>query len=104
MKKIIFILLSVALSTGAFAQTKAADTKKLENTIADKKADKHVAAHNLKHLRVTKALRGRREVRMHRRSIHRQGENLERNHGVKHPVTEAKEKVKANKDARKGKE
>ena len=95
-------MLGAVLTTGAFAQTKKAETKKLENTIADKKADKHAAGADLKHLRIEKALQRRKEVRAHRRSIRRQGKHL-RNQGVKHPIHEAKEIVKADKDAMKGK-
>ncbi len=96
-------MLGAVLTTGAFAQTKKVETKKLENTIADKKADKHEAGNNLKHFRVKRAVNGRKEVRSHRRSIHRQGRNLTRRHGVRHPIHKAKVEVKEEKDAKKGK-
>ena len=104
MKKMILLLFVGALfSTCALAQTSDIknDKKVLQNTIKDKKEDKHQAGKDLAHLRVKKALRGRREVRRHRRSIHAQGEHLE-NHGVKHPVENAKKVVKKEKDLKKG--
>ena len=100
MKKFAMLLLTgIMLSTGAMAQTKDVkeDQKVLKNTIKDKKEDKHEAGKNLANLRVKKALRGRREVRRHRRSIHRQGEHLEA-HGVKHPIEKAKHQAKIDKD------
>ncbi len=92
-------IMGILLSLGAMAQNKDVknDQKVLKNTIVDKKADKHEAGKNLAHLRIKKALRGRREVRRHRRSIHRQGEHLE-SHGVKHPIHKAREQAKLEKE------
>jgi len=104
MKKVILFLLGVALTSGVFAQTAAKEETKLTNSIVDKKADKHVAGRNLKHLRVKKALRNRRVVRADRRHIRRMGNHLENRHGVNHPVHKAKVRAKAMKDAKKGKD
>ena len=106
MKKIAVLLLTaVFLSVGAVAQTKDVkeDQRVLKNTIKDKKYDKHTAGKNLENLRIKRALRNRREVRRHRRSIHRQGEHLE-NHGVKHPIQKAKVQAKADKDKKNGRD
>jgi hypothetical protein len=104
MKKAILFLLGAVLTTGVFAQTAKKEETKLTNTIVDKKEDKHVAGGHLKHLRVKKALRTRREVRRHRRTIRRTGNHLKNAHGVHHPVHKAKLRAKAEKDAKKGKE
>ena len=101
MKKLILFLLGAVLTTGVFAQTVNKEENKIANKIVDKKGDKHVAGRHLKHLRVKKALRTRREVRAHRRYIHRAGERLE-DRGVKHPIHKAKLRAKAIKDAKKG--
>ncbi len=101
MKKItILLLISAMLSTVAVAQSHRVNTeqKTLKNTIKDKKEDKHEVGGNLAHLRVRSALRGRREVRRHRRSISRQGERQE-NRGVQHPIMTAKRQAKTEKDA-----
>jgi hypothetical protein len=106
MKKITFLLLSsIVFSTCVMAQTKEVktDEKNLKNTIVDKKEDKHEAGTDLAHLKVKSALKKRKEVRRHRRSIHRQGENLEA-HGVKHPIEKAKHEAKAEKELKKAKE
>ncbi len=103
MKKVILFLLGAILTTGVFAQTVKKEETKLTNTIVDKKQDKHVAGNNLKHLRVKRALRNRREVRRHRRYIHKTGEKLE-DQGVKHPIHKAKVRAKAIKEANKGKD
>jgi hypothetical protein len=106
MKKMTILLLMVLLfGTGAMAQKTSVktDQKVLKNSIKDKKEDKHEAGKDLAHLRVKSALKGRKEVRSHRKSIHKQGEHLE-NRGVKHPITKAKHQVKTEKDVKKGKD
>ena len=106
MKKITTLFFAgIILSSSAMAQTKdvKADQKELKNTIEDKKEDKHEAGKDLVHLRVKPALAKRREVRRHRKSIHKQGEHLE-NHGVKHPIGKAKHEAKADKEMKKAKE
>ena len=106
MKKIAILLFAgVIFSTGAMAQTKDTKTEQrvLKNSIADKKEDKHEAGKDLDHLRVKSALKGRREVRHHRKSIHKQGERLE-NRGVKEPIEKAKHQAKVEKDVKKGKD
>jgi hypothetical protein len=103
MKKIIFLMLGAALTTGAFAQTtKKEETRNLENKIADKKEDKHEAGKDLENGRIRKAVKGRKEVRSHRRTIHRMGKHLEKAHGVQHPIHKAKVEVKKEKDIRQG--
>jgi hypothetical protein len=110
MNKIAILLFTgIVLSTGAMAQTKAqaqdnkADQKELKNTIIDKKEDKHEVGSDLAHLKIKSALRERREVRRHRRSITKQGEHLE-NHGVAHPITKAKHEAKAEKEMKESKQ
>ena len=99
MKKIIILLfLGAVFSTAAIAQTDVKkDEKTLKNTIKDKKEDKHQVGKDLAHLKVKSAIRERKEVRAHRRSIHRQGKHLRR-HGIKHPIENAKHKAKVDKD------
>ncbi len=104
-KTALFLMMSVAIGTTGLAQTKdiKQDEKKLKNSITDKKEDRHEAGRDLGHLRVKKALKERREVRHHRRSIHHQAEHLN-DHGVKHPMQKARHQAKAEKEAKKGKE
>lgn len=100
MKKfIVLLLMSGFISTAVTAQTKVQKKEEtvLKNTIKDKKEDKKEVGNDLKKLRVKEALKDRKEVVHHRRSIHRQGEHLE-NQGVKHPVKTAKDKIKVEKD------
>jgi hypothetical protein len=106
MKKIVFILcIGLASATGVMAQTKDVkqDQKVLKNSIADKKEDKHEVGKDLAHLRIESARNKHKEVRRHRRSIHKQGQHLE-NHGMKAPIRKAKRQAKADKDAKKGKD
>ena len=106
MKKfMLLLLLGTVLTTAVSAQSKDVkdDKRVLKNTIVDKKEDRREAGKDVTHLRAKAALRHRREVRRHRKSIHRQGEHLE-NHGVKHPIRKAKYQAKAEKDARKGRD
>lgn len=100
MKKIIiFLLMGGIFTTAVTAQTK--DVKKdetvLKNTIKDKKEDRREAGKDLANLKVKAAVKERKEVRHHRKSIRRQGKHL-RNHGVKHPIKTAKDKAKVDKD------
>ena len=100
MKKLILLLFAGALfSTAAIAQSKDVqnDKKILKNTIKDKKEDKHEAGNDLAHLRIKSAIRERKEVRSHGRSIRRQGRHLKR-HGVSHPIEKAKHEAKVDKD------
>ena len=105
MKKIaILVFIVFGFGAATMAQTKDVknDQRVLKNSIKDKKEDKHEAGSDLAHLRVEKAIQGRKEVRRHRRSIHKQGKHLER-HGVKNPIHKAKVQAKAEKDAKNGK-
>ena len=100
MKKFIFLLLLGAVcSTGVMAQTKDIKNDKtvLKNTIKDKKEDKHEVGKDLSKLKIKAAIEDRKEVRSHRRSIHRQGRHLRRS-GVRHPIEKAKHEAKVDKD------
>jgi competence protein ComGC len=100
MKKIIFLLLIGAIvSTNSIAQTKDIknDQTVLKNTIKDKKEDKHEAGTDLANLKIKSAIKERKEVRHHRRSIQKQAKHL-RKHGVKHPIEKAKHEAKVDKD------
>ncbi len=93
-------------STAAFAQAKEevkTEEKELKNTIEDKKEDKHEAGKDLAHLKIKSALKERKEVRHHRRKIHKIGEHLE-DKGVNHPIDKAKHEAKADKELKKAKE
>jgi hypothetical protein len=96
MNKIIILLFVSFLATaGLFAQSPEVKQEQanLKNRVKDKKEDKHEVGNDLAHLRVKSALKGRREVRRHRKTIHNQGERLEKK-GVKSPVTKAKRQAK----------
>ncbi len=111
MKKLIFILLGFALTSGAMAQTaekKAAMDKKktekqLNSTIAAKKDEKHEAGSDLKHLKISAAVKDRKEVRADRRRIHRKAHHLKKAHGSKHPRIKAQRAVKDEKDEKNSK-
>jgi hypothetical protein len=104
-KTTILLCIAIVLSAGAMAQTADVknDEKALKSSVKDKKEDRHEAGKDLTHLKVKSAIKERKEVRSHRKSIHKQGEHLEA-HGVKHPISKAKHQVKAEKEAKKGKE
>ena len=100
MKKILLALfLGAICSTGVMAQTKEIKNDKivLKNTIKDKKEDKHEVGKDLAKLKLKSAIKERKEVRYHRRSINRQGKRLRR-YGVKHPIEKAKHAAKVDKD------
>jgi hypothetical protein len=111
MKRIAFILLSFALTSGAMAQTatkkaemdKKKTEKQLQTTIKEKKDEKHEVGSDLKHLKVSAAVKDRKEVRSDRRRIHRKAHHLKKAHGVDHPTIKAQKEVKEAKDQRKGK-
>ena len=103
MKKLTFLLLfGLSISAGAMAQTVNKEQKTLKNSIKNKKEDRKEVGEDLGHLRMKAAVRHRKEVRHHRRSIHRQGEHLE-NRGVIRPIHKAKVQAKKEKEAEKGK-
>jgi len=106
MKKFAILLITgLVLCTGAMAQTKdvKSDQKALKSTIKDKKEDKHEEGKDLAHLRIKSAMKEHREIRHHRKSIHKQGEHLEA-HGVEHPIVKAKHQIHEEKEIKKGKD
>ncbi len=105
MKKLTVLIIIIGLfttSTKAQKRRIEADQKELKNTIKDKKEDRKVIAKDVAHLRLKKAVQGRKKVRHHRKNIHHQGKHLE-NNGVKHPIIKAKQKAKAEKEMEKSK-
>lgn len=111
MKKLIFIALGLALTTGAMAQTpkkkaeidKKKTEKELQTTIAAKKDEKHEVAADMKHLKLRAAIKDRKEVRADRRRINRKANHLKKAHGVEHPIIKAQKAVKEDKDEKNGK-
>ena len=105
MKQIFFILLGFAITTSTIAQTaekkaemdKKKTEKQLGTTIAAKKAEKHEVGADIKHLKVSAAVKDRKEVRADRRRIHRKSKHLKNAYGVKHPRIKAQKEVKENK-------
>lgn len=106
MKKIIFILLGVVLTTGAMAQTtekkvqidKRKDEKELKNEIAAKKDEKKEVGNDLTHLKIGAAVKDRKEVRADRRRIHRKARHIKKYHGVEHPIIKAQKQLKEDKE------
>ena len=103
MKKVLSILLGVALTSVAMAQTtpaaKAEGGKKqgeeqLEKAVEDKRADRKEMGKDLTHLRISKAVKHRKEVRRHNKAIRKGSRHLRRHHDVKHPVMDAKKEIK----------
>lgn len=98
-KNILLAAIGIALSFGAVAQSKdiRKDKKDLKNTVKDKKEDRREAGNDLGHLRIKSAIKGRKEVRHHRKTIRHEGSHL-KDHGVKHPVSDAKKQIKEEKE------
>ncbi len=102
MKKVLSILLGVALTTSAMAQTPAVKAEvnkekqmeQLEKSVEDKRADRKVMGKDLTHLKISKAVRDRKEVRRHNKAIRKKSRHLRRHHGVKHPVMDVKKEIK----------
>lgn len=103
MKKVLSILLGLALTSGAMAQTtpaakaeagKKQGEKQLEKSVEDKRADRKEMGKDLTHLRISKAVKHRKEVRRHNKAIRKGSRHLRRHHGVKHPVMDAKKEIK----------
>ena len=106
MKKMAILLITgIILGTGAMAQQKdiKKDEKVLKNTIKDNREDRRESGKDLAHLKVKSAIRENKEVGQHRRSIRKQGKHLKK-HGVKHPVTKAKQQIREEKEIKKGKD
>jgi len=105
MKKItILILTGLIFCTGAFAQSKDVknDKQAIKSSIKVKKENKKETRKDLAHLKINSAMKENKEVGLHRRSIHKQGEHLEK-HGVKHPVAKAKHEINEDKEMKKDK-
>ena len=111
MKKIAFILLGFALTSGTMAQTaekkaemdKKKTEKQLENAIEAKKDEKHEVGSDLKHLKIGAAVKDQKEVRSDRRRIHRKAHHLKKAYGVKHPIIKAQKEVREDENEKKGK-
>ena len=105
MKRLFFILVGAALTTGAMAQTpekkeeisKKKSEKQLKNAVAEKKEEKHEVANDLKKLKIDKAIDDRKDVRAQRKIIHRRARHLKQAHGSKHPIRKAQKQLKAEK-------
>jgi hypothetical protein len=98
-KNILLTAIGIALSFGVMAQTKdiRKDKKDLKNMVKDKKEDRKEAGSDLGHLRIKAAIKDRKEVRHHRKTIRHEGSHLKK-HGVKHPVYKAKKQIKEDKE------
>ena len=102
MKKVLSILLGVALTTSAMAQTPAVkaevnkekEKEQLEKSVEDKRADRKEMGKDLTHLKISKAVKHRKEVRRHNKAIRVKSRHLRRHHGVKHPVMDVKKEIK----------
>ncbi|HEY4337232.1 MAG TPA: hypothetical protein VGM89_15080 [Puia sp.] len=103
MKKLIFVLLGVGLSVGAFAQTehpvKKEEMSHLRGDVRAHKAATHQVNNDLAHVRVKKAVRDHRDVSRVNKDERADAKRL-RERGVSHPVTKAKRQVKVQDDNR----
>lgn len=105
MKKLFFILLGTSLATGAMAQmteTKEQMDKKkteqeLKKTIREKKEEKKEVGEDLKHLKIGKAIKDRKDARAMTRKVHRKGKHLRKHHGVKRPIHKAQKEIREEK-------
>jgi Ni/Co efflux regulator RcnB len=97
MKRLIIIMLGMAFTTGAMAQTKKAEEKDLKKTIEAKKDEKKEVGDDLKHLKVGQAVEDRKDVRAIRKNEHRKAKHLKKAHGVKNPVHKAEKEIREEK-------
>ena len=105
MKKLFFILLCTALATGVMAQItekkEAMDKKKtekeLKKAIIEKKEEKKEVGEDLKHLKIGKAIKDRKDVRAYTKKIHRKGKHLRKHHGVKRPIHKSQKEIREEK-------
>jgi hypothetical protein len=107
MKKLIFLLAGIALTTAAMAQApekkqeiKKEEMKDLHKDVVEKRHDRKEIGKAAAHGRVKKAIVKRKEVRADKRDINYDAKRLER-HGVKHPVVKVKHKIRSEKEAKK---
>lgn len=106
MKKVLFILLGIALTTASMAQTPAQQVKKkeemkdLHRDVAEKRHDNKKMAKHITHAKFKKAVADRKEKREDKKDIHKDQARLERQ-GVKHPVAKVKHQMKAEKEEKK---
>jgi hypothetical protein len=106
MKKYVFIILSLALTSGAFAQSvvkKAKvkeDKKELRSDIKEKREEKAEVRKDLTHLQVKKAKADRKDVKAAHKEEDKDAEALE-NQGVKSPKAKARHEIHEEKEAKK---
>src|SRR5450631_2538219 len=91
MKKVFFILFSIAISAAAIAQTpvqqekKKAEMKDLQKDVVEKRQENKKIGKHITHVKFKKAVADRRDKRAEKKDIHKDEVKLEKE-GVKHPV------------------
>lgn len=106
MKKLIFLLFGVGMSTVILAQTpqtdhdKKQDMKNLRTDVRTHKVAKHQENKDLDHARVGKAMHDHKAVHQINKDEKANSAELKAQ-GVHHPVTKAKRQVKVQDDNRK---
>jgi hypothetical protein len=102
MKKALFLVLGVTLTTLSFAQTtpKKVEEKQLRTDVRDKKQDNHAVTKDVSHLKLKDAKADHRNVVADNHAISRHSTQLKRR-GVKHPVSRAKHQIHAQDEAKK---
>ena len=106
MKKLIFLMLGVGMSTVILAQTpqteheKKQNMKNLRTDVRSHKVAKHQENKDLDHARVSKAMHDHKAVSRINKDEKANSSEIKAN-GVHHPVTTAKRQVKVQDDNRK---
>ena len=102
------MMAGIAITTISMAQTTetkvAIDKKKtenqLKNAIKEKKEEKKEVGNDLKHLKLDKAIKDRKDVRAVRRVEHKKARHLRKMHGVKNPIHKAENQIREEKKDR----
>jgi hypothetical protein len=103
MKKVLFLLLGISLTIGAFAQTdpkKKEEMKNLKTDVREKKTSKHTVNKDLSHAKFKKATQDHKAVKAENKDISKNSNRLKKQ-GVDHSVAKAKRQVRVEDDAKK---
>ncbi len=101
MKKSIFLILGIAITTASIAQTtpKKEEEKHLRNDIREKREENHEVAKDVSHLKFKNARADHKDAMTEKKAMHRDASKLRRR-GVKHPITRARHQIHAQDEAK----
>lgn len=105
MKKLLVVMLGLAISAAAMSQTQPVATRKekdkamtnLKTDVREHKVARHQVNHDLAHVRIKKAIQDHKSVARSNKMVGADSKRLKAD-GVNHPVAKAKRQVKVEDD------